>query len=511
MQKNLIIAIVLSVAVLLLYNIFVGSRQQRVVSPPSAEIATESPVQGGQVRQQGDTFLPSQEELLEEGEGIILENDYAKVVLTSRGGIIQSWYLKKEKKELLGKSAYSLGLNLFLSGGERIDLSGENFEVEKEGEGRAIFSWEDKEGRFKLSKNLEISEQGYHLFLSIETENLPLGSSYELTWPTMRDKEDRNWEKLVFFNDRVQEQYKEGVSTDYGRGIKWLGMRYKRDLLVVLASLDWPRAGMFRSEFWGFEDNKTESRWIVYAGPQNYGEMRSLNERIKGINGEDYHLTGTLDLSIWGQLSVVLIRILLFFYSFTHNYGLAIILLTLLIYGALFPLTFKQFTSMHKMQIIQPEVKAVQAKFKGKPKEMQVEMMKIYKKHKVNPMSGCFPLIVQMPIIFVLYRALLNFNFSENPSFLWIKDLGQPNVPLLIGLGVTMFLQQRITQKTQAQAGAQQQGMAKMMQFFPIFIIVMLWSLPSGVMLYWFTSTLFSIFQQFLIRRKVSLPPPAKT
>ena len=165
---------------------------------------------------------------------------------------------------------------------------------------------------------------------------------------------------------------------------------------------------------------------------------------------------------------------------------------------------------MHKMQVIQPEVKAVQTKFKGDPKQMQVEMMKIYKKHKVNPMSGCFPLIIQMPIIFVLYRALLNFNFSENPSFLWIENLGKPNIPLLLALGVTMFLQQRITQKTQAQSGGQQQGMAKMMQFFPIFIIVMLWSLPSGVMLYWFTSTLFSIFQQFLIRQRMSPPQPAK-
>jgi len=505
MQKNLIMAIVLSVVVLLLYNIFMARRQPAL--PPSTEEATEFPIWEGEVPQQGE-ILPSSQ--LEKGKDIILENEYVKVVLTSRGGIVKSWYLKKEKKELVGKSTYSLGLNLFLPEGEKINLSKEDFEVEKEGERKAVFIWEDKEGRFKLFKNLEISRQGYHVFLSIETVNLPLGSSYELTWPSMMGDEYKEEERLIFFNDKLQEEKKEGVQRDYGRGIKWMGLRQKRELLVILASLDWPRGGMFRSEFWGFEDNKPESRWIVYAGPQNYGEIRSLNDRIKGINGEDYNLTGALDLSIWGQLSVGLIKILLFFYGFTHNYGIAIVLLTLLIYGALFPLTFKQFTSMHKMQVIQPEVKAVQAKFKGDPKQMQIEMMKIYKKHKVNPMSGCFPLIIQMPIIFVLYRALLNFNFSENPSFLWIKNLGEPNIPLLLALGVTMFLQQRITQKTQVQSGGQQQGMAKMMQFFPIFIIVMLWSLPSGVMLYWFTSTLFSIFQQFLIRRRMSPSQPAK-
>ncbi len=505
MQKNLIMAIVLSVVVLLLYNFFILGRQPAL--PPSTEEATESPIWEGEAPQPGE-ILPSSQ--LEKGEEIILENEYVKVVLTSRGGIVKSWYLKKEKKELVGRSTYSLGLNLFLPEGERINLLKEDFEVHKEGERKAVLTWQDEEGRFKLFKNLEISKLGYHIFLSIQTQNLPLGSSYELTWPSMIGDEYKEEERLVFFNDKLQEEKKEGVQRDYGRGVKWMGLRQKRELLVILASLDWPRGGMFRSEFWGFEDNKSESRWIVYAGPQSYGEIRPLNDRIKEINGEDYDLTGALDLSIWGQLSVGLIRILLFFYSFTHNYGIAIILLTLLIYGALFPLTFKQFTSMHKMQVIQPEVKAVQSKFKGDPKQMQVEMMKIYRKHKVNPMSGCFPLIIQMPIIFVLYRALLNFNFSENPSFLWIKNLGEPNIPLLLALGVTMFLQQRITQKTQIQTAGQQQGLAKMMQFFPIFIIVMLWSLPSGVMLYWFTSTLFSIFQQFLIRRRMSPSQPVK-
>ncbi len=109
MQKNLIIAIVLSVVVLLLYNIFIGSRQQSAVSPPSTEEATESPFWGGEAPRQGE-ILPSPQ--LEQGEETILENEYIKVVFTSRGGMVKSWYLKKEKKELVGSSAYNLGLNL---------------------------------------------------------------------------------------------------------------------------------------------------------------------------------------------------------------------------------------------------------------------------------------------------------------------------------------------------------------------------------------------------------------
>lgn len=137
-----------------------------------------------------------------------------------------------------------------------------------------------------------------------------------------------------------------------------------------------------------------------------------------------------------------------------------------------------------------------------------MEMMKVYQKHKINPMAGCLPMIIQLPIIFILYRALLNFNFSENPSFLWIKDLGEPNVPLLLGLAGMMFLQQRISRKvTVAQS---QEGLGKMMQFFPIIMIAFLWSLPSGVMLYWFTSTLVSMLQQLLIRRKTQLSSKAQ-
>ena len=153
------------------------------------------------------------------------------------------------------------------------------------------------------------------------------------------------------------------------------------------------------------------------------------------------------------------------------------------------------------MSLIQPEIQAVQKKFKGDPRAMQVEIMKVYKKNKINPMGGCLPMLLPFPVIIVLYRSLLDFNFSENPSFLWIKDLGKPNIPLLLVLGVLMFLQQRVSQKGRP-AGGQQEGMAKMMQFFPIFIIVILWSLPSGVMLYWFTSTLISLLQNLLIARK---------
>ncbi len=497
MEKNIILAIVLSVVVLVVWTFIF-----RQTAPPKEE---RKPWPAREER------IPLPQIPLPPGavEELVLENDYLKVTFVSRGARIKSWYLKSSKKELIAYERFGLGLNLFLPEGMEIDLDGKNFQSTlDETAKKAVFGWQDSERGFKIVKTFQLYQEGEYGLCVIETENLPLGSEYHLTWPKGIGTKGNNIEQLVFFKGELQEQFKQGTRQDYGQGVKWMGLRQKKDLIVILASLNQPLGGMFKDDYWGLRDGRRQSRWIIYAGPGNVFKVRLANQVIKKLIGQDYHLSSAVKVSTWGYLSVGLGNVLLFFYSFTHNYGLAIVLLTLLIYGALSPLTFKQFESMQRMQVVQPELKAIQKKFKSEPKRLQIEMMKVYKKHKINPMAGCLPMLVQLPIIFVLYRVLLNFPFSENPSFLWIKDLGKPNIPLLLLLGGAMFLQQRISRK--AQPAAQQEGMAKMMQFFPIFIIVMLWSLPSGVMVYWFTSTLISIAQQFFITRRRVLPSPAK-
>ena len=496
MEKNIILAIVLSVVVLVVWTLF--GRQ----ITPQKEVEKPSPAQEERIP---SVQIPPPSQVSEE---LVLENDYLKVTFVSRGAKIKSWYLKRSKKELIAPGGFGLGLNLFLPGGMEIDLNGKDFRSTlNETTKKAIFEWQDSERGLRIVKTFELYREGEYGLCSLETEDLPLGSEYHLTWSKGIGTKGNNAEQLAFFKGELQEQFKQGTSQDYGRGIKWMGLRQKKDI-IILASLNQPLGGMFKDNYWGLKDGRRQSRWIIYAGPQKVFVVRLANQAIKELTGQDYHLSSAVKVSTWGRLSVGLGNVLLFFYRFTHNYGLAIILLTLLIYGVLSPLTFKQFESMQKMQVVQPELKAIQKKFKSDPKRLQIEMMNVYKKHKINPMAGCLPMLVQLPIIFILYRVLLDFRFSENPSFLWIKDLGKPNIPLLLALGGTMFLQQRISQK--AQSSAQQEGLAKMMQFFPIFIIVMLWSLPSGVMLYWFTSTLISIAQQFFIIRRRVLPSPAK-
>ena len=312
-------------------------------------------------------------------------------------------------------------------------------------------------------------------------------------------------EVLVFWQNQLFEEKERGVRSEYDSKLQWLGIREGKDYLLLMVPTGPIIKGFLQGDYWGSASTTPTTNWILYAGTQSYPYMRLTNNLVTQLVGEDYQLTRSLNISWWGWLSVGLSKLLIFLYGFTHSYGLAIILLTLIIYGALSPLTFKQFESMRKMSLVQPEIKKLQQKYKKEPQKLQAEIMAVYRKYKVNPMSGCLPMVVQLPIIFVLYRALLGFPFAESPSFLWIPNLGDPNIPLLLGLAGGMFLQQRISQKLQV-VSEEQQGMQKIMQFFPLFLILILWSLPSGVMLYWFTSTLISIVQQlFISRRPVSL------
>ena len=183
------------------------------------------------------------------------------------------------------------------------------------------------------------------------------------------------------------------------------------------------------------------------------------------------------------------------------SYALAIIMLTLLLKLALFPLTQKQMKSMRGMQQIQPKIKEIQEKYKQKdPKKMQEQMMQLYKDHNVNPLAGCLPLLVQMPILIALFKALLVFDFKdpEHAGFLWITSLSHSDhlyiLPLLAGL--TTFMQARLTTSTADQT---QRIMLYMM---PILIIWISTTVPSGLVLYWIVFNLAGFAQQYYVNKQ---------
>ena len=245
--------------------------------------------------------------------------------------------------------------------------------------------------------------------------------------------------------------------------------------------------------------------------------------------------------NLWSSLGDIFANVIVFFYSFTHNYGIAIILMTILIRALLYPLMQKQMVSTREMQVIQPLMKEVQEKYKNDKERLNQELMKLYKEYKINPMSGCLPLLIQMPILILLFQALRKFEYLDSAGkiaggFLWIPNQveiivdGIPKVvaglaapeqlihlpgngifgihslgimPLLVA--GSMYLQQKMTSTTSTgKDGRSAEQTQKMMTIMmPLMIGFMSFTLPSGLTLYWFTSTLLGIGQQYLINKKM--------
>lgn len=201
----------------------------------------------------------------------------------------------------------------------------------------------------------------------------------------------------------------------------------------------------------------------------------------------------------------ILQNILTFFYNMTEaigvpNYGLAIILMTIVIKMALYPLTVKQVKSMKALQVLQPKMKELQEKYKGNPEKLQKEMGILYKDAGANPLAGCLPLIVQMPILIGIFYAIRDFHYINTPSFLWIKDLAQfdPIYVLPVLSAVTTYLQQKQTTTEMTQQNRM------MLIFMPIFIGWISTTFPAGLVVYWVMSNTIQIAQQWWMYRETA-------
>jgi len=185
------------------------------------------------------------------------------------------------------------------------------------------------------------------------------------------------------------------------------------------------------------------------------------------------------------------------------SYGLAIIIFTVLLKIALYPLTVKQMKSMVVMQRLAPQVKEIQAKYKQKdPKMMQQKIMELYSKNNANPMSGCLPLLIQMPVLFALFYTLRNFNYVGNAGFLWIPNLSEINnylyiLPILCA--VSTYIQSMLT------VNSTDQTQKIMLYVMPVMIGYFATQVPAGLALYWVVFNILGIVQQYYINKKTLL------
>lgn len=231
---------------------------------------------------------------------------------------------------------------------------------------------------------------------------------------------------------------------------------------------------------------KVRAAASIIVGPKKYEQLKELNVGIENI----------IDFGWITWLGKAFYYILVSTVKFVKNYGLAIILLTVAIKIILWPLSHISMKSMKKMQEIQPQVKDLQARFKKEPQKLQAELSLLYRKHGVNPMSGCLPMLIQIPVFIALYQVLIASFEMRGASFLWVGDLAQRDIPLVIIMGVTMLIQQKMT------PASGDPTQARMMMLMPIVFTVMFMSAPSGLVLYWLMNNVLTIVQQYFMNPK---------
>lgn len=247
-------------------------------------------------------------------------------------------------------------------------------------------------------------------------------------------------------------------------------------------------------------------KFLIYLGPLD----------LQKINANKPSWSAIVNFGTFDFVAQILLQTLNFIFSIVNNWGWSIILFSLLIYLALFPLTMTQMRSMKQMQKLQPYMEELKSKYKDNPRKLNEEMLKLYKEHRVNPLGGCFPLLLQLPIFFSLYQVLMRSTALKGASFLWIKDLSEPDhlpLPLVLPLvgqsinilpilmAIIMFFQQKSTLASANSSSAEQQKM--MMIILPLMFGFMFYSMPAGLVLYWLVnSTLMFAYQLNISRAK---------
>ncbi|WP_169776997.1 membrane protein insertase YidC [Campylobacter mucosalis] len=226
-----------------------------------------------------------------------------------------------------------------------------------------------------------------------------------------------------------------------------------------------------------------------YIGAKDHRNLKQIDAR----------LTDVVEYGWFTFIARPMFAFLNYLHDHIGNWGWAIVVLTLVIRVVLFPLTYKGMLSMNKLKELSPKMKEIQAKYKGDPQKMNAHMMELYKKHGANPMGGCLPILLQIPVFFAIYRVLLNaIELKGAEWILWIHDLSimDPYFILPILMGITMFLQQKLTPTTLTDPMQE-----KIMKYLPLIFTFFFVTFPAGLTLYWFVNNVCSVIQQIFVNK----------
>lgn len=251
-------------------------------------------------------------------------------------------------------------------------------------------------------------------------------------------------------------------------------------------------------------DARGQVEFTYYAGPKELRRLLALGQGQEEV----------MHLGFFGPISLLLLRSMNVFHRAIPNYGIAIVLVTVCIKILFWPIQAKSIKAMKEMQKFQPVMAKLREKYKDDPQKLNAEMMRLYKEHKINPFAGCLPMLVQIPVFIAFYSMLRSAVELRGASFLWIKDLSQPDTilrvaglpinPLPLLMGASMIWQMKLTPQT---GDTQQQ---KIMMFMPLIFLFICYNMASGLVLYWTVQQLLSIAQQWWsMRQPDTAPAPA--
>ncbi len=552
--KNVIAAISLSAAVIIIYALFFG---------PSPEQIKKSQEQKNQITQNSETpsldlnqatSKISREEAIEENERIKFENENIKGSISLIGATIDDLTFKKYTKTLNGNDKIIL-LNpkkfndgYFIETGwvtnnKNIDLPNANTLWFLEGNNKLSpknpikLVWNNNQG-IRFEKNIKIDNQ---FLFSVDQKIINNSQKTYNFYPygqIVRNKEPQvtNFYILhegligVFDEQLVEQDYEDVKEKKFSKNTKsgWLGITDKYWITTLIPE----KNKEFRADF-DFR-NKFRANFIE-TNPIEVGPNSSDSSKIKiivaakevdVIDGYSESLNiAKFDLAIdWGWFYFFTKNFFFaidYFFKLTGNFGIAIILITVCIRIVFFPLANYSFRSMAKMKVLQPEMIRLKELHKDDKMKLQQETMALYKKEKVNPVSGCLPVFIQIPFFFAIYKVLfVTLEMRHQPFFGWIKDLSErdptsifnlfglipwdPPSFLIIGIwpclmGLSMYIQQKLN------PAPPDPVQAKIFMFFPLFLTVILAPFPSGLVIYWTFNNILTMAQQVIIMKRTTV------
>ena len=530
MEKRMVVAIGLSLLILLTFQFL--SPKKTIVTPPTASTyeqvaeVTTSAETGAEPRLAAASTA-KKEETAE------IQTDSYELVFSDIGGSLKKvslkQYLEDGEMEVLysqdepSKRVFALSSSL-LSGLDSAKYTA------KRGVGTLEYAYTEQ-GWLQVTKRYSFDKSLYYINLEIIVKNISprkMDLSYDIVGPSSISRagqvSGRDFlEANTMIDGKVWKVGKaKGIQERKGI-IGWTALKNRYFAMIMKplsvanaviikdSGANEPMAEINVSRISLGPNEEARQEYVFYAGPLVSKDIAAISEDMDGV----------INYGFFGGVSKVLLAILRFFHSWTRSWGLSIIFLTLLINIILFPLTMKSFASMHQMKKIQPHIAKLKDLHKDNPQKLNKETMELYKKYNVNPLGGCLPLILQMPIFIALYQGLIRSIELKGAAFLWIKDLAKPDaVPIpftlpLIGnsinilpllMVVMMVVQQKITQATSAKDMTDEQASQQrmMMMTMPLLFGFMFYKMPSGLVLYWLTNTILMTVEQGMISRKMA-------